>query len=372
MHLIFWQQMASPIQSPVIRALAEVPGVMVHWIVDSFLENWRVSLGWQVPAAGQAVLIENPQDNLIDELTDPDKNETIHIISTDRGSRSIREAMKSVVRKQCRFGLMSETADLRGAYGFLRYLLGRLKGVRLSRKIDFTLAIGSNGVRWHEMCGFPIAKIFPYAYFTEYPHQYPDQPERSLTSRVTQLLFVGRCIHRKGVDILLSALAGVQHCDWHLSVIGDGFQLSALKKLAIRLGIQNHITFCGSLPNSEVMNIMYKSDLMVLPSRWDGWGAVINEALMRGLPVICSDACGAKDLLDGKVRGSVFKANSLDSLKTTLTDWLTRERDRSLERQTLHRWSSCITGDHAAKYILGVIDCVYKGSPRPQPPWLAS
>jgi glycosyltransferase involved in cell wall biosynthesis len=52
----------------------------------------------------------------------------------------------------------------------------------------------------------------------------------------------------------------------------------------------------------------------VLPSRFDGWGAVVNEALMVGTPVICSDRCGASDVIENGRNGYVFEADNADAL----------------------------------------------------------
>ena len=56
------------------------------------------------------------------------------------------------------------------------------------------------------------------------------------------------------------------------------------------------------------------ADVLVLPSHWDGWGAVINEALCNGARVVCSDFCGAADLVSDPRFGRVFREGSLESL----------------------------------------------------------
>src|SRR5437870_11248743 len=70
---------------------------------------------------------------------------------------------------------------------------------------------------------------------------------------------------------------------------------------------------------------MDSADLLVLPSRYDGWGAVINEALMSGIPAICSDNCGAADLVRSSVQlGAVFRAGSAIDLARVLGTWIRR------------------------------------------------
>ena len=57
------------------------------------------------------------------------------------------------------------------------------------------------------------------------------------------------------------------------------------------------------------------ADLLALPSRWDGWGLVVNEALAVGVPVIASNACGASDLIRQDVNGYVFTSEDAASLR---------------------------------------------------------
>ena len=63
---------------------------------------------------------------------------------------------------------------------------------------------------------------------------------------------------------------------------------------------------------------MRQCDLLVLPSLFDGWGAVVNEALQAGMRVLCSTACGAASLLDGRQRGGSFDPDRPESLRRAL------------------------------------------------------
>ena len=63
---------------------------------------------------------------------------------------------------------------------------------------------------------------------------------------------------------------------------------------------------------TKIPEVICESDCLVLPSRYDGWGAVISEALMVGTPVICSDNCGAANVVTASNVGSVFSTNDFD------------------------------------------------------------
>jgi phosphatidylinositol alpha-1,6-mannosyltransferase len=154
--------------------------------------------------------------------------------------------------------------------------------------------------------------------------------------------------------------------------VGDGEGRSTWERLASRLQISDHVTFAGVLPNTEAKAILGRLDLFVLPSRFDGWGAVVNEALMQGVPVLCSDRCGARDLLSESWRGEVFKANSVDSLRDVLSTWIGCGKRTPELTERIKNWSRCIEGESLADYFAKVLGHVYSGAPRPMAPWLCN
>ena len=92
-------------------------------------------------------------------------------------------------------------------------------------------------------------------------------------------------------------------------IIGDGPELSNLKKLVYNLGIEKKVFFRGWLPRKELLKIMLLSDLFIFPSLRDGGGAVVVEAMAASLPVVCLDIGGPGFHIDDKC-GIKIKPNS--------------------------------------------------------------
>jgi len=123
-----------------------------------------------------------------------------------------------------------------------------------------------------------------------------------------RLLFVGRLVERKGVHILIRALARVrERADATLTVIGDGPRAVALEAEARRVGVDRFVRFAGRVDEEALREAYRTSDLFVLPAVVDGkgdtegLGVVLLEALEFGLPLIASDAGGIPDIVrDGK------------------------------------------------------------------------
>jgi glycosyltransferase involved in cell wall biosynthesis len=129
--------------------------------------------------------------------------------------------------------------------------------------------------------------------------------------------------------------------------------------------------YWGKVPNQEVHKIIADSDVLILPSIYDGWGAVVNEALMCGTPVIASNNCGSSILLQS-IRGRVFSIEK-DNLDEVLQGFLSVLPYDINKRKEIKNWAlQNISGEAAAKYFDEIIaDVVGNTFQRPVVPWLS-
>lgn len=99
------------------------------------------------------------------------------------------------------------------------------------------------------------------------------------------LLFVGRLVPYKGVDVLIRAMAGL---DAQLAVVGDGPERAALQALAAEHGVAERVHFLGAVEDADVVALYHASDVFVLPSvtRAEAFGMVQLEAMACGKPVV--------------------------------------------------------------------------------------
>jgi glycosyltransferase involved in cell wall biosynthesis len=124
-------------------------------------------------------------------------------------------------------------------------------------------------------------------------------------------------IRRKGVDLLLTAFDRVvaKGVDVQLRLVGREASLSEFFESVSPEG-RARIRYEGFQPPERLPEYFSSSDVFVLPSRHDGWGVVVNQALGAGLPVISSDAVGAGlDLVDDDVNGFRFPAGDVERLE---------------------------------------------------------
>ena len=106
------------------------------------------------------------------------------------------------------------------------------------------------------------------------------------------VLFVGRLIQRKGLDVLLRAMVGVTP-SLRLVIIGDGPNRDALQTLSSELGLDSRVQWLGRCNNNVARIWMTKARALLVPSDFEQWGLVVNEGWMAPTLVLGSDTVGA-------------------------------------------------------------------------------
>ena len=125
----------------------------------------------------------------------------------------------------------------------------------------------------------------------------PDIDHQSITRATTRLpstdlLFAGRLIKHKNLDLVIRSVSLLKSESMlvTLSIVGDGPELSNLKRLTRELGIENQVIFHGFLPNnSDVWGLMKKCSIFVSPSTREGFGFSVLEAHYAGAKIIIAD-----------------------------------------------------------------------------------
>lgn len=145
-----------------------------------------------------------------------------------------------------------------------------------------------------------------------------------------QLLYVGSLVKRKGVDLLLNALALMKR-NYKMVIVGDGLEKENLENLAMQLGIAQKVHFKGYVEGEELVELYSSSSVFILPTREDCYALVILEAMCAGLPVVCSKyADGAYDLIVDEKNGYIINPYDIEELalvmEKLLIDHTKRER----------------------------------------------
>lgn len=118
------------------------------------------------------------------------------------------------------------------------------------------------------------------------------------------ILFTGRLVPHKGVDVILRALLWLP-ADVSAVIVGSGPRLSDLVQESRRLGVGDRVRFCPSVSDDDLPSYLALADLFVFPSqnRLEGFGLAIAEALSAGLPVVVADMPGVREVITPGVEG---------------------------------------------------------------------
>lgn len=113
------------------------------------------------------------------------------------------------------------------------------------------------------------------------------------------VLYVGRLVPHKGVEFLLEAVPMLD-ASAHLVIVGTGPWREALERSAQRLGVEDRVTFAGSVPYEELPAYNRAADVTVLPSisRLEAFGLVGLEAMASERPVVLSDIPGVREVIE--------------------------------------------------------------------------
>jgi phosphatidylinositol alpha-1,6-mannosyltransferase len=143
----------------------------------------------------------------------------------------------------------------------------------------------------------------------------PNAGGRTLRSRLVRegelmLLTVGRLQRRKGHDLVIQALAQLQHSGLALRyvIVGDGPEAERLKRLAVEAGVADRVSFAGEVRGDQLPAYYAASDIFVHPNRIDGFefegfGLVFLEAAATGVPVIGGRSGGVPEAIDDGITG---------------------------------------------------------------------
>ena len=139
-----------------------------------------------------------------------------------------------------------------------------------------------------------------------------------------RLVFMGRLIPEKKVDLLLNAFAVIKQTlpQAELIIVGDGPENTKLQQLAVELGLFGKIQFIGHIAsNQQKAKILLSSGLFVLPGMG---GLAINEAMAYGLPIICATADGTeKQLVYNGVNGYIYQDDNIHDLVSKIKKIIT-------------------------------------------------
>ena len=150
---------------------------------------------------------------------------------------------------------------------------------------------------------------------------------------------------QKRVDLLLDAFAAIaaERPDWDLLIAGDGVLGDELRQRVPQV-LRSRVVWTGFLEQEDLKSAYHASDVLVLPSDYEAWAVVVQEAMAAGLVVVSSDVAGASfDLIEDGISGRIFASGQCNELQQALLQVTAAEDIEGLKlrsRAALDTWRS--------------------------------
>lgn len=214
---------------------------------------------------------------------------------------------------------------------FINIFLNKIFYFLINPFIDQYLAIGKKNYKYYIFNNINKKKIRFVPYVVDNNFFSSDNFIKK-TYKEINFLFVGKFHKNKGISMLLEAFKEISSKNRKilnkikLKLVGHGILFNEIKKYILNEKLK-FIKLTNFQSQKKLKYIYQKTDILILPSIYEPWGLVINEALNAGNAIICSDRVGAVgDLVINNKNGFIFKSNDKKSLIESIARYLKNEK----------------------------------------------
>jgi glycosyltransferase involved in cell wall biosynthesis len=190
------------------------------------------------------------------------------------------------------------------------------------------------------------------------------------TEEETIISSLGRFVHKKGFDRLVTAWGNIQqrHPAVRLVLGGDGLLRHELERQAIQLGVSERVNFPGRISWDEVPDFLAASDIFVLPSirdaqgNMDGLPTVLLEAMASGVAVIASRLGGVPLVIESGKNGLLVTPGDNQELSLVLERLISHPEERqSLAREARLNVENIFNWENVAQTFIGMMEKITNG-----------
>lgn len=192
-----------------------------------------------------------------------------------------------------------------------------------------------------------------------YDNLFHELPE---INRDLELVFLGRLVSDKGVDLLITALSNLKkdyNLTSRLTIVGTGPEENLLHNLSKKFGVSNQVNFVGSKTGVELVELLNSHKIMVVPSRWmEPFGVVALEGIACGCVVVGSEGGGLKDAIGAC--GVTFPNGDVEALTQALASLLSNPSELATYKSYSHKHLSQFKKKTVAQAYIKLFEDVIK------------
>jgi glycosyltransferase involved in cell wall biosynthesis len=379
-ELIFWFDQPPKVSKGAFNYISKAWGNKVFYICDHDFDDTRKSVNWNDGDFGGAEVIilsehQNPE-NFIDEIFIKYKD-AVHVISgfTNSIQKRIRRYIFNANIKLVAF---SERPDMFGgkAEKLLRTININIKYRRLYKEfndyVNIFLPLGQKSVEKFATFGWDKSKMFPFMYNPEIIKN-DDETFLPKISGEIKFLYVGRFFYKtKGIDTLMKATKLLPEEGWRLDLVG-GYGKDADKVIRWAESVKN-VKYIGRWQSQDVGKNMRVYDVIVVPSKYDGWNLLPNEAIAANIGTITTNQAVSDEIITASGAGIVVPADDNKLLATAMQKAISDPVIINEWKQKAKEYAPLVSSETVGNYFIDILDYAFfdKSRPRPVCPWIST
>ena len=373
--LVFWFDQPPKVGKGCFNYITKAwPGKVFYAYMKDF-NKIRKSVNWDDGDYGDAIMVDLSQDTekKVQDLFASD-NERIHIVAGFK-SNVIKQLDKYIFSGKYKFLCFSERP---GVYGkWWKRIIKRIYIPASEKKIAHKyqshvkayLPLGRLGVEENKNYGWKNEKLYPFMY----------DPVDCVTDKSVcplnaplRFLYVGRFSrYTKGTDTLIKALNLVKADKKLYSIDFVGGYGDMKDEVIAWTEKKDNAEFLGSWNSLEVGNNMKKYDVCIVPSKFDGWNLLVNEAVRAHIGVIASDQAVSHELIANSGAGIVVEARKPGKLAEAIEYAVNNPEEVQGWKEKAKDYEDRISSRSVGDYVIDIIkfECLDNGEKRPVCPW---
>ncbi len=197
----------------------------------------------------------------------------------------------------------------------------------------------------------------PFVCYSGFPDEYIESfhlsTSKFLSIKKWKFVFVGRLVEYKKVDVIIQALNKLKGVDWELNIVGEGGQLTELKKMCGALKCEDRVVFHGKVNRARVMEILSDCHCFVMVSVGEVFGLVYLEAMGASCISVGSKGAGIDGVILDKQNGFLSSPGDVNELASVLKCITTMTSQQLIEYVTRGYETACNFSDsNVAKWYL--------------------
>lgn len=376
--IIFWLNQPPRVEKGAYNNVSRKVHGETYYICSHDFPAERKQSNWDDGNYGKAKVVFLPKDKngrmaVISSLLKNSDNK-VHIVCGLRGSMA--DIICPILKKRhIKFCVVSERpnivyTNIKGIYQRIGVeILHRIKRIRYENSVIAFLALGKRGLEKFGKLGWPAEKLYEFMYCGEYNENTQVVRERNSKTSL-HFVYIGRFDFRThAVNILMKAFDNLNMYSWRLDMAGGYGE----KKDEVMEWIKNHsnIKYIGRINANDVGKRMLEYDVVLVPSRSEGWNCQINEALYAGIPIITTTEAVSDELVSKSGAGIVVKGADAKAYEDAIKSVI---NDPSLVTQwqkSAYKYRNKISAETVGEYLIGILNYAYGYSTgtRPICPW---